>query len=128
MSIDFILTCSDRHKVFVPNFTINKCPNILEGQNVFVLGKVRSSKFMKKDGSQGTRFETRARKVYVCKNDEISKSALQSDVDMDEDTSDSLDVPMNNLNYVEINAQISFEIQNREKFSVFTLASQYLKE
>lgn len=100
----------------------------MEGQNVFVMGKVRSSKFIKIDGNQATRLETKARNVYVCKNDEISMNSLQSDTDMHEEVSDSLVVPMKNLNYVGINAQISFEIQNTEKFSVFTLASQYLKE
>lgn len=100
----------------------------MEGQNVFVMGKVRSSKFIKNDGTKGTRLETKARKVYLCKNDEISMSALQSDTDMHVEAPDSLDVPISNLNYVEINAQIAFEIQNKEKFSLFTLSSNYLKE
>lgn len=93
------------------------------------MGKIRSRKFMKKDGMQGAILETKARKIYICQNDEISMNSIQSsDTDMHEEASDSLDVPMINLNYVEINAQISFKIQNKEKFSVFTLASQYFKE
>lgn len=128
-NVDFVLICSNRHKVVVPSFTINKCPKIVEGQNVFVMGKIRSSKFMKQDGTQGTRLETKARKIYICKNDEMFMTALQSsDTDVQEEAPDSLDVPMTNLNYVEINAQISFKIQNKDKFSVFTLSSQYLKE
>lgn len=80
------------------------------------------------NGNQGTRLETKARKVYVCENDEISLNALQFDTDMHEEASDSIGVPTNNLNYVGINAQIPFEIQNKEQFSVFLLASQYAKE
>lgn len=127
-SVNFVLICSDRHKVILPSFTRNQCPKIVKGQNVFVMGNVRSSEFTKMDGTQSTRLKTKARNVYVCKNDEISMNALQSDTDVDEEASDSVDVPMKNLNYVGINAQISFEIQNKEKFSAFRIASQYLRE
>lgn len=104
-----------------------------QGQKVYVFGSIRVEKFKRIDGTQGTALATIARLIYICGNNELTMNLIPSVSDpvMDGLTEKALDAPdfvMNDLNYVEINAPICFHIQNKEKFSVFSVASQHFKE
>lgn len=105
-----------------------------QGQKVFVSGPLRVENFKRIDGTMGTALATIASLIYFCESDGMPMNLMESVSDVpvvDVLSEEALDAPnfvMNDLNYVEINAPISFHIQNKEKFSAFTLASQHFKQ
>lgn len=100
---------------------------------MYVFGSIRAEIFKRIDGTQGTALATIAHLIYVCESDKMPIDLIPSASDpvVDVMSEEALDAPnfvMNDLNYVEINAPICFHIQNKENFSVFSIASQHFKE
>lgn len=132
-SIDFVCNFSSCHRAFIPNYKVENFPKLKQGQKVYVFGSIRAEKFKRIDGTEGTALATVANLIYVCESDEMPMNLKPSILDpvadvMDEEAIDAPNFVMNDLNYVEINAPICFHIQNKEKFSVFSMASQHFKE
>lgn len=102
-------------------------------QKVYVFGSIRAEQFKRIDGTQGTALATIAHLIYVCESDEMTINLISTALDpvVDDISEADVDVTnfvMNDLNYVEINAQICFEIKNNDKFSVFSIAPQHMKK
>lgn len=100
---------------------------------MYVFGSIRVDEFKRFDGTRGTALVTRAHLIYVCESDEMPINLIPSASDpivdcLSEEATDAPTFAINDLNYVEINAPICYDIQNKEKLSVFTVASQHIKQ
>lgn len=131
--IGFPCNFSSCHRAFIPNYKVDIFPVLKQEQKVYVFGSIRAEQFKRIDGTQGTALATIAHLIYVCESDEMPMNLITSASDpvlddISEEALDATNFVMNDLNYVEFNAQICFEIKNNDKFSVFSIAPQHIKK
>lgn len=102
---------SENHKIIVSPYALENLPGLPEtGQKILVSGKLHTQNFTQQNGKRGTSISIMAKQIYLCQNDHTDETQFQEE----------------GQNRVDLLASICSDILNQDKFSVFSLALNYL--